>query len=268
MVLFFVIRQTAITIFCALGRKKQVKAIILAAGRGSRMGVATEDLPKCMAKLGGDTLLNHLVRNLRKACFESDDIGIVTGYKREKINLDGTTFFYNTEWEKTNMFYSLLKASEWLESESCLVCYSDIYISPNTIELLKNAEGDIAITSYTEYLKLWQMRFDNPLVDLEAFKLEGNKLIKIGNRPKYLSEVQGQFMGLLRFTPRGWKTVIEATKTRLPKPIEKIDMTGLLQHLVELGHGIEVLDTDDLWLEVDSQEDIVVYEEHFKLSLY
>ena len=242
-----------------------MKAIILAAGRGSRMGAATEDLPKCIAKLGGDTLLNHLVRNLRKAGFEPGDIGIVTGYKREKIKLDGATFFHNAEWERTNMFHSLLKASEWPESETCLVCYSDIYASPNTIELLKNAEGDIAITSYTEYLKLWKMRYDNPLDDLETFRLEGRRLTEIGNRPKSLNEAQGQFMGLLRFTPRGWNTVIEAIKTGLPKPVEGIDMTGLLQHLVELGNHIEVLDTDDLWLEVDSQEDIGLYEANYVL---
>ena len=112
------------------------------------------------------------------------------------------------------------------------------------------------------------MRFENPLDDLETFKSECSRLIEIGYKPKSLSEVQGQFMGLLRFTPNGWNIVTEAVKTGLPKPVGKIDMTGLLQHLVELGHYIEVMDSDELWLEVDSHEDIIVYEEQIKLSSF
>ena len=242
-----------------------MKAIILAAGRGSRMGAATGGLPKCLARIGGDSLLGHLLGNLQKAGFGIGDIGIVTGYMREKIAVDGAAYFHNPDWEKTNMFYSLLRAGEWLERETCLVCYSDIYAGPCTIELLKNAEGDVAVTSYLDFLRLWRLRFEDPLDDLETFRHEGRRLVEIGNRPASLDEVRGQFMGLVRFTPKGWGKVLEAVKVAMPKPVDKIDMTGLLQHLVTLGHDVEVLDTDDLWLEVDSQNDIKVYEDFCKL---
>ena len=224
------------------------------------MDDATKDLPKCLAELGGDTLLGHLVGNLQVAGFGLSDIGIVTGYKHEKIIVDNAVYFHNPDWEKTNMFWSLLMAGEWLESETCIVCYSDIYASPSALKLLKNAKSNIAITSYVDFLKLWQLRFENPLDDVETFKHENRKLVEIGRKPESLDEVQGQFMGLLRFTPGGWDKVLESKEKGLPKPAEKIDMTGLLQHLVTLGHDIEVLETDDLWLEVDSQNDIRVYE--------
>ena len=229
------------------------------------MDDATKDLPKCLTELGGDSLLGHLVKNLKKSGFEPDDIGIVTGYKREKIVVDGAVYFHNSEWETTNMFYSLTMAREWLASEACMVCYSDIYVSLAALKLLRNAKGDIAITSYVDFLKLWRLRFKNPLEDLETFKLENRKLAEIGKKPASLDEIQGQFMGLLRITPKGWGLVVEAINTGLPKPVEKIDMTGLLQHLVTLGHDIDVLDTNDLWLEVDSQNDIRVYEANYLL---
>ena len=240
-----------------------MKAIILAAGRGSRMGDATEGVPKCLTELGGKSLLSHLVGNLQEAGFKLGDIGIVTGYKHEEIRMGGVAYFHNPDWEKTNMFYSLTMASDWLASEACLVCYSDIYASPATLKLLKNDLGDIAIMSYTDFLNLWELRFENPLDDLETFRQEDSRLTEIGNMPKSLDEVQGQFMGLLRFTPKGWGKVLDATKAGLPKPAEKIDMTGLLQYLVTLGHDIEVLETNDLWLEVDCQNDVWVYEACF-----
>ena len=226
------------------------------------MGAATEVLPKCLTRLGGDSLLNHMVGSLKKAGFGPGDVGIVTGYMHERISVGGAAHFHNPEWEETNMFYSLLKAGVWLERETCLVCYSDIYVGPGTINLLKNAEGDIAITSYVDFLRLWGLRFENPLDDLETFGHENRRLSEIGGKPASLDEVRGQFMGLLRFTPKGWGMVMEAVEKGLPKPVEKMDMTGLLGHLVLLGHDVEVLETDGPWLEVDSQNDVRVYEKH------
>jgi NDP-sugar pyrophosphorylase family protein len=66
-----------------------MKAIILAAGRGSRMGDGTANLPKCMMKLWGKTLLEHCLDSLQKAGFLLNDIGIVTGYKSEIIQIKG-----------------------------------------------------------------------------------------------------------------------------------------------------------------------------------
>ena len=240
-----------------------MKAIILAAGRGSCMEEATKDLPKCMMKLSKKTLIAHLMDSLRKAGFGASDIGIVTGYKQEKINIEGVHYFHNSEWERTNMFYSLMMADEWLRNDECIVCYSDIYTTQSTIEVLKKGAGDITITSYADFLQLWQLRFENPLDDLETFKVKGKSLVEIGRKPTSLSEIQGQFMGFLRFTPKGWGIVLEVIRKDMHKPVEKLDMTSLLQHLVAAGYEIEVLVTYDLWLECDNQNDIRVYEEYF-----
>ena len=60
-----------------------MKAIILAAGRGSRMKNLTDEKPKCLAKLRGKPLLEWQLTSLREAGIE--DIAIVTGYKRELL---------------------------------------------------------------------------------------------------------------------------------------------------------------------------------------
>ena len=100
-----------------------MKAIILAAGRGSRMKKLTEDKPKCLIKLNGETLLDSQLRVLSNAGIE--EIAIVTGYKRELLTNRGTLEFHNARWAKTNMVSSLTCAKEWLEKEPCIVSYSD-----------------------------------------------------------------------------------------------------------------------------------------------
>ena len=98
-----------------------MKIIILAAGRGSRMGERTKNLPKCMCKLLGKTLLVRCLETLEKANIKKEDIGIVTGYMKDKITIDGVTYFHNEDWSTTNMFISLTKARSWLENDVCIL---------------------------------------------------------------------------------------------------------------------------------------------------
>ena len=244
-----------------------MKAIILAAGRGSRMGEGTANLPKCMMKLWGKTLLEHCLDSLQKAGFVPNDIGIITGYKSEMIQIKDVYYFHNADWEKTNMFISLKKAAEWLRSEPCIVSYSDIVFSPEAVKKLRNSSKEFSITYYTGFWELWANRFSYPLDDLETFKQEGGKLLEIGKKPSSKEEIQGQYMGLLKFEPSGWKKIEEAITLPMQKPVEKLDMTTLLQHLISLNHTVEVIETSELWLECDNQNDIEIYEKLYSRSI-
>ncbi len=70
-------------------------------------------------------------------------------------------------------------------------------------------------------------------------------------------------MGVLRFTPTGWKYVKITVKIPMPKPLEQLDMTTLLQYMLTLGYEIDMIPTDELWLECDNQNDIRLYEKDF-----
>ena len=240
-----------------------MKAIILAAGRGSRMNEGTADIPKCMMKLSGKTLLDRCMTSLLSAGFDLPDIGIVTGYKCEKIQIEGVRYFHNPDWENTNMFVSLTMAGEWLQNETCIVSYSDIIYQPSAVKKLMKCDSEFAITYYTGYWKLWSKRFANPLEDLETFKMNGGRLIEIGDKPASKEDVQGQYMGLLRFTPSGWLKIEDAIQKPMPKPLERLDMTTLLQHLSTLGYMVDVIPADELWLECDNPQDIQLYEKEF-----
>ena len=243
-----------------------MKAIILAAGRGSRMHEGTKDIPKCMMRVHGKTLLERCLESLRLSGFNNKDIAIVTGYKNEIIENtigDDITFFHNDIWDKTNMVYSLTKAESWLTNNECCVFYSDIIFSPEAVKRTMSIKGDIVIPYYTEYLNLWKMRFDNPLEDLETFKTDGNDcLINIGSRPTSYDQVHGQYMGIVKLTPRGWSLFINSV-SKTTKTIEKIDMTSLLAGTINNNHTIKCVACSELWLECDNLNDISVYESHY-----
>lgn len=241
-----------------------MKIIILAAGRGSRLGERTKDRPKCMCLLQGRTLLDRCLETLERAGIARSQIGIVTGYKSEMFTVPDVTYFHNEIWEQTNMFYSLTMAEEWLKREACIVCYSDIVFSPNAIQALASDTAPLSITSYTGYWDLWEKRMENPLEDLETFQTDSSgRLLEIGKKPGKPGDIQGQFMGLLRFTPESWSWVEQTVKQTLAKPLNKLDMTTLLQELIQREYPIQTISTSELWLECDSEHDIDVYESCF-----
>ena len=181
------------------------------------------------------------------------------------INIeDALSYFHNENWENTNMVMSLIEASKWLEKEDCIVCYSDIFFHKDPVKALIKCDKDIAITYYTNFMDLWTMRFENPLEDLESFKIDDNGYVReIGKSAHDITSIEGQFMGLIRFTPTGWKQVEEALKHPTPKPIEKLDMTTLLNHMISLGYPVYGIKSTELWLECDNENDCRLYENNF-----
>ena len=133
-----------------------MNAIILAAGRGSRMGSLTSNLPKCRTLLFGKELIQWQLDALMKADIEK--ISIITGYLSETFDFD-VKYFENKKWMDTNMVSTLISANEWLENETNIVSYADIVYSSESISTLMNAKGDIVITYDPNWYELWSLRF-------------------------------------------------------------------------------------------------------------
>jgi choline kinase len=237
-----------------------VKAIILAAGRGSRMKSLTDERPKCMVELRGKTLLEWQLEALRGAGIS--EIAIVTGYKRELLANQGLVEFHNPRWADTNMVSSLACAEAWLEQEPCIVSYSDIFYSPVAVQSLMTCKASLAVTYDPNWLALWTERFGDPLLDAETFRLtDAGTLAEIGNKPTSVDDIQGQYMGLLRFTPEGWADVVRLRSALTPEQCDKVHMTHTLQQVIEAGRvAIQGVAYTGEWGEVDSAEDLFVYQ--------
>ena len=233
-----------------------MKAIILAAGRGSRMRSLTAEKPKSLVEFRGKPLLEWQLDALK---FNGiNEIAIVTGYRRESFQSYGLVEFNNPRWAETQMVASLACASDWLESEPCVVSYSDIYYLSSGPRLLVECDVDLAITFDPNWLELWSKRFTDPLEDAETFRLDASGyVINIGEKPKSIDEVQGQYMGLLRFTPFAWCEINRIQSQLTANEQDTIDMTGLLQKVIEDGVlRIAACSYCDTWAEFDSITDL------------
>jgi len=236
-----------------------MRAVILAAGRGSRMGRLGDERPKCLVEFGGKPLIERQVAALRGGGAQA--IGVVRGYRAEMVELPGLTYFYNERWSETNMVMSLATAAEWLKAGPVIVSYADIFYRHELVRDLAAASGDLVITYDRAWRMLWSRRFADPLADAETFQADASgRLIEIGNKTSSIDQITGQYMGLLKFTPRAWKDVEALLATFDALTRDRLDMTGLLQRLLRRNVTIGTFGTDGHWGEIDSPGDLALYE--------
>jgi choline kinase len=238
-----------------------MRAVILAAGRGSRLGHLGADRPKCLVEFAGKPLLERQIAALRRGGV--DEIGVVRGYRAEMIDLPGVSYFLNQRWAETNMVMSLTAAAAWLHSGPAIVGYGDIFYRSELVRGLAGAPGRLVISYDRDWCRLWTRRFVDPLADAETFRINADgHLLEIGGRTTRLEEIQGQYMGLFKFTPPAW-SVVEALLATLDAPTrDKLDVTGLLGRLLagnELSIG--TFGTDGQWGEIDNAQDVALYED-------
>ena len=236
-----------------------MRAIILAAGRGSRMGKATDRQPKCLTVLAGKSLLQWQLDALRQAGIKK--VAVVRGYQSQLLKDSGYVVFDNPRWAETNMVMSLTCAEVWLDSFPCIVSYSDIVYHPRAVEALMKSEGLLSITYDRLWYSLWKERFADPLSDAETFRTgEDGALLEIGERRSTLDSIEGQYMGLLKFRPEGWARVKSFLDKTPPAQKDALDMTGLLRRLLGEGMKINTVPVEGRWCEVDNEKDLSMYE--------
>lgn len=236
-------------------------AVILAAGRGSRLEPYTADRPKCLTELGGMTLIERQIATLKAAGVAH--IVIVAGYRADMLRLPGTRRVVNARWQATNMVESLFAADREF-GDDLIVAYGDIVYEPRVLDALLASPHDISVVVDRQWRAYWQQRFTDPLADAESLRIdEAGRITDIGNTVDDIDDIQAQYIGLMRFRRAGVAALKHARagfgRIERPwmqrRPVECAFMTDLLMELILTGHDVRAVPVDGGWLEIDSVDD-------------
>ncbi|MGI5239072.1 NTP transferase domain-containing protein [Dactylosporangium sp. CA-139066] len=229
-----------------------MRGIVLAAGRGSRLGPATADRPKCLVEVAGRTLLDRQVGALRAA--GAADVAAVVGWRADRFAGLGLPLFVNPDWDRTTMVDTLMCAAAWMARGTTLISYGDIVYSAATARMLAARDAHVAISYDPHWHGLWAERFERPLDDAETFALNpGGIVADIGGRPDTIDSIEGQYIGLLRVTTTGWRELRRAAGDGPPPR----DMTGLLQRVIRAGRlAVAAVPVVGRWYEFDQPSDL------------
>src|SRR3989338_1829406 len=132
-----------------------MKAIVIAAGMSIRLRPYTDNLPKCLLKINGKSILQNMFELFRKNGIS--DISVIKGYRKEKINFPGVTYFENDDFMANNILHSLMHARARLEEaaesgEEVVMSYSDIWYGDEVVKALLKNRHDMAVVVDTEWM--------------------------------------------------------------------------------------------------------------------
>jgi len=238
-----------------------MKAIILAAGRGTRLEKYTKGMPKGMLKVFGKPLIGRQIEIYRRCGIK--DIAIVTGYMADKINFSGVKYYNNKNYEKTNMVTSFFCAENELD-EDIIVSYADILFEKNVLNRLIHYPGDIVVTVDVGWKDYWKARFGNIDVDTESLVLEEDKILELGKPNPKKEKLDARYVGLIKFSRNGIEDVKKLYHQK-EKMFQKAYMTDLLQALINSKITVKALKINHGWLEFDIVED---YERSSELKCF
>lgn len=183
-----------------------MKAVILAAGRGTRLAPLTDDRPKPLVQVGGRPLLLRTLQRITQVGIADKDIVIVTGYRENMVQdlmrAEGLRcrLVYNPRWFEWNSFYSLVVAREALWGESFLQFEGDVLFDERILPRVLAAPGPAVLAV--------EMK---PRPDAEAMKavLGADGRIVALSKTEDPAKSAGEYVGITRLDAEMGQKVLD-----------------------------------------------------------
>ncbi len=231
-----------------------MKAVILAAGRGTRLLPKTQDRPKCLIDISGKPFLRRQLDIVAQAGIR--DIGVVTGYRPDMVDevirdarADGLniTNIFNPFYEVSDNLASVWMSKSFFDDDFILV-NGDTLFEPSVPETLLNAPRAAVTVTIDQ-----KDEYDS---DDMKVQLEDDRVVAIGKtlRP---GRVDGESIGLLRFQDSGprifWRAVDDllhrpdGLKSWFLRAVDDLARSGLVTACSIKGQR---------WAEMDTLDDI------------
>lgn len=249
-----------------------MKAFILAAGRGTRLGNLAQDKPKGMLEFLGKPLIQWQIENYRRVGI--DEIFIVTGFAAEKINFEGVPLIHNAHYAETNMVESFLTARHFF-SGPAIVSYADILFEERILRGLLDQKVATAVTVDLDWKTYWSERYGRLDFDLESLQLASSgKILELGSPVSDATGIDARYVGLVSFSEQGLKRFVNTYDTaravaapgkwRHSKNFENAYMTDLLQEMIDKGEKVFSYSIRGGWIEFDTEQDYGTYQKWIK----
>jgi dTDP-glucose pyrophosphorylase len=225
------------------------KAVVLAAGRGTRMRELTADLPKPMIEVRGKPVLQHILEGLRDAAVR--DFLIVVGYHADAVqNFFGDGSRYNvaiqyaTQAVQDGTGRVVDLARDFAGDSPFVLSYGDILLDPtnykHVVDLPHNVEAIVTVTHGEDVSKGGAVYLNEQMEVID---------IREKAQPSELA-TQWYNAGIYVFRP----SIFEFTANLQPSPRGEYELTDAIRALAQSGKKVRALELTGKWADVRDPE--------------
>lgn len=222
-----------------------MRAVVLAAGRGSRLQPHTDSIPKGLLPLGETTLAHRTVSIL--VSLGVKDVAFVVGYRREDYHAafpSGVRFYDNPDWEGTDQAGSLLKARAEF-SDDLLVVTGDLFCPEQVYADMLALQAPVAVAVD---------RSPRPFDDtIEKVLFEDGRIARIGKLNVPDAQANGEFMGMTLVRKNAAPAVLRRLEAAVATNPRKAALIHAHQALIDEGGRLAYVECRGPWCEVDDE---------------
>ena len=235
-----------------------MKAIITAAGIGSRMGKVTENNNKCLLEIDGKSLIGISVNILYRNGIK--DIVVTTGHcfdKVERLLKGKVAFSYNPFYEVSGILASIWLGGKYIGNEGFVFITGDSLYHPDILKDCIEKKGDIVIC------------VEKKKCDKEDYKVivENNKIVEMGKNIE-MERATGEFIGLAKIEKKASKLVFDKVEQFLKRGKLNAYMGDVLMELRKEKLPLAIVYTNPHpRIEIDFPEDFEKAKGIFKNSI-
>ena len=243
-----------------------MKAIILAAGEGSRMGKLAQNIPKPLVMVNGKSIIERQLSILKQN--KILDVIIVTGSHNEKFNFKNVVYVNDLEHKKHDTLGSLITARDYMNDE-IIITYADQIFDEKIMESINNFSGDIGIAVDLDWEKNYVNRDQHPKSEAENVLINGNEILELRKNISECKENEkiGECLGLMKFSRKASKVFLDKYseletshkgKFHNAPSLEKALISDILQELIVSGIRISPIYVSGKWCEIDTPQDLQI----------
>jgi choline kinase len=242
-----------------------MKAIILAAGEGSRMGKLTQNIPKPLVTVNGKSIIERQLSILKQN--EILDVIIITGPHNEKFNFKKIRYIHDENFREHDQLGSLMSAKKEIDSD-IIILFADIIFDDTILSKILESKSDISIAVDMDWERVYTSRTDNSFDAADKVRFEQGNVSRIF---KNMTEEDkkfeiGEFIGLMKLSKNGSKQLVNCYekihthegKFHDAQSMEKAKLIDLLQELIENKIKIDAIPITGKWYEIDTEQDLEI----------
>ena len=229
------------------------KAVVLAAGRGTRMRELTAELPKPMIKVRGKPVLQHIVEGLRDAGIR--DCLIVVGYRADVVqDFFGDVSRYNVAIQYTTQTVQdgtgrvVELAHDFVTDRPFILAYGDILVDPanyrSVVDLPDDVEAMLTVTRGEDVSKGGAV-FVNERMEVLDIREKSDRWSGLSR-----DAIPFYNAGLYAFRPG----IFDFTAKLKPSPRGEYELTDAIRDLAQAGKKVKALELTGEWADVRDPE--------------
>ncbi|MCK9596962.1 phosphocholine cytidylyltransferase family protein [Candidatus Pacearchaeota archaeon] len=223
-----------------------MKALLLTAGKGTRLKGYTENTPKSLLEVNNKPVLFHIMDRILANGIT--DFIVIVGFQKEKIigllkekypNIN-FKFIENSIFEKTNTLYSLYLAKDELKNEDFVYFHGDVLFNKNILKKLLDPKHKNAAIVEAHKESMQAFGFDDIITRISKKK-----------------DALGKALGIYKFSKEASEKLFEEAE----KVILSGDLNAFQSEAINptiITHKMNLVSTGNLgWFEVDEEDDLI-----------